>query len=115
MSENAVAMTEVRDALRVVVDFTLTDTEDSSTLRGPSPARPDYVFVGALQGRPVTIVVETKANGYPRDMRAAAEQLALHTARLRPATDGATFVPMVVAPAISPGGRAVLRERGIGY
>lgn len=63
----------------------------------------------------MTIVVAAKAHGFPRDMRAAADQLAHCAAHARYAPDGVTVVPMVVAPAISPGGRAVLRERGVGY
>ncbi len=77
--------------------------------------RPDLIMRAEVRGRSAIFLIEAKAHGYPRDMRAAADRLAHFTALARLETGEVPLVPLVVAPAISPGGRAVLRERGVGY
>lgn len=115
MLEQGELIAELEEALRTVVDPALTVVQDGPVPVGQSPGHPDVIFVGEVEGRSVTIVVEAKAHGYPRDMRAAADQLAHFMKQARPVPHEVPVVPMVVAPAISLGGRAVLRERGVGY
>jgi hypothetical protein len=64
-----------------------------------------------VKGRPALILIEAKASGYPRDVRAAAWQLR----ELSRAGAPTPTVPMLIAPAISPRSREFLRNEGFGY
>lgn len=64
-----------------------------------------------VQGRPARIVVETRKTTYPRDLLLAVRQWQ----RLRHAEASSPVVALVAAPAVSPGGRKLLREEGLGY
>lgn len=65
--------------------------------------------------RPIEILIDAKANAYPRDVRAAADQLLALRDRYRQQYGERPFSPMLVAPAIPPTSRELLRERGVGY
>jgi len=75
----------------------------------------DAVLALEVQGRPVRVFVEATAHGYPRDVKVASEKLshALH-AHDSSATPTPAYA-MVIAPAISRGGRDAARSWGIGY
>jgi IclR helix-turn-helix domain len=64
-----------------------------------------------VQDRLARVVVETRKRAYPRDLLAAARQLQ----RLRCDDGDLPVVPLIAAPSVSPGGRALLRQEGLGY
>jgi hypothetical protein len=115
MDERDDLVAEISEALRDLAGFNRLSAPDETTAGGRGHTQPDALIYAEVQGKPVIIVIAAKAHGYPRDMRAATEQLAHYVAHARPDSGDAAIVPMVVAPAISPGGRAVLRERGVAY
>lgn len=84
---------------------------------GPEPRQrrdgepPDLVVRVNAHGALARLIVEFKASGYPRDVKRAIEQLKLYTNDLN---DGA-ILAMLAAPTITPEGRAMLREAGMGY
>lgn len=83
--------------------------------------RLDLVAEAEVNGRPVHIIVEAKHSVYPRDVRAAADQLRALAARFSERFDGRSgsaersAVPLLAVPSLSPGSRALLRREGIGY
>jgi len=105
---NALPGLNVRDVRR--------DVQAPSRHGGPA-SKIDVVLALEVRGRPVQMIVEAKANGYPRDIKTASEQL-LYLQRVLVQDPSALSTPvhaMVIAPTISPGGREVARSRGIGY
>jgi hypothetical protein len=71
----------------------------------------DRIVDTEVLGKSARIVVEAKCSGYPRDMRLAVAQVMRYA---QPEYDPPT-IPMIIAPTISPGGRALLREKGVAY
>ncbi len=71
----------------------------------------DMVIRAAVKGRPVWLLVEAKASGYPRDARSAIWQLA----PLRRLDAPVPRVPLFVAPVVSATSRELLRSEGLGY
>lgn len=71
----------------------------------------DLAIHANVKGRPVCLLIEAKAGGYPRDARAAAWQMA----PLRRLDAPVPRVPLFVAPAVSAASRDLLRAEGIGY
>jgi hypothetical protein len=75
--------------------------------------RVDAVINAKVAGRPLQLVVEAKREAFPRDVRETIWQLRNYLAHL---PDGAReVVPFLVARAISPGARDILREEGVGF
>jgi hypothetical protein len=71
----------------------------------------DRIVDTEVLGKSARIVVEAKCSGYPRDMQLAVAQVMRYA---QPEYDPPT-IPMIIAPTISPGGRALLREKGVAY
>src|SRR6185312_8156542 len=57
------------------------------------------------------VLIDAKTSSYPRDLREVARRFSAYAA----SHADVPFVPMIVADAISPGGRDRLRREGIGY
>lgn len=76
-------------------------------------ARADALIEAQIGGQEVSFVVEAKRSAFPRDVREAVWQLRNYLAH----QDGASsqIIPMVIAEAISPGARSLLREEHVGY
>lgn len=64
-----------------------------------------------VKGRRARILVEAKSSGFPRVLREVAWRLE----RLRSHDGDPPIVPLIAAPAISSGGRELLRRHGLGY
>ncbi|MCC7369266.1 MAG: helix-turn-helix domain-containing protein [Chloroflexi bacterium] len=77
--------------------------------------RVDLVITADIKGQPADILIDVKANAYPRDVRAAADQLLALRDRNRQQDGMRPLSLMLVAPAIPPTSRELLRERGVGY
>jgi hypothetical protein len=77
--------------------------------REPARPGPDLLIDAEIRGRPITLVAEAKAQGEPRYIRQAADQLRDFMGRFPGA------YPIVVAPYISGQTAELLRSRGIGY
>jgi hypothetical protein len=71
----------------------------------------DLVVVAEVKGRPVRLLIEVKASGYPRDVQHAIWQLADVPRAKQEVVD----VPLVAAPAISEASRELLRRHKLGY
>lgn len=75
--------------------------------------RIDAVVDAMVADRPLQLLVEAKREAFPRDVRETIWQLRNYVAHL---PEGAReVVPFLVARAISPGAREILREEGIGF
>ncbi len=67
-----------------------------------------------LPDRPITLLVEAKRGGFPRDVRQAVWQLRKCMPNIVRDNAG-EVLPVVIAPTISPGAREQLRHERIGY
>lgn len=66
-----------------------------------------------IRGERIRLVIQVKSTAYPRDVREAVWQLRSYMSQFEgPRVE---TVPVVVAGTISPGGRAHLRDQGVGY
>lgn len=101
------------ESLATLPGFTIHGAQEQVGLDQAAAA--DLLLTADVKGQRVCIVVEAKAAGFPRDMRAAAWQLERLGQLLRDRQPGLSVVLLVVAPAITDSARALLRERGIGY
>lgn len=73
----------------------------------------DATIEMVIDGRPISLIVEVKSSGFPRDVREAVWRL---RDRHRGATPNiAEAVPVFVSETVSPGARDVLRRERIGY
>src|SRR5688572_16476783 len=72
--------------------------------------RADLVITADVKGQPVDILIDVKTNAYPRDVRAAADQLLALRERYRQQYGERPLSLMLVAPAIPPTSRELLRE-----
>ncbi|WP_141237212.1 MarR family transcriptional regulator [Sphingopyxis sp. GW247-27LB] len=73
-------------------------------------------LIGAYIGRqPLLLLVEIKAQLFPRDVREAIWQLRNNQAHLSNSGDDREIIPFFVARAISPGAREIFREERVGY
>lgn len=75
--------------------------------------RVDAIIEALVAGQPLQLIVEAKREAYPRDVRETIWQLRNNLAHLPESTR--EVVPFLVARAISPGARDILREEGIGF
>ena len=75
----------------------------------PSPRGPDVLIEAEVRGQPITLIAEAKAQGEPRYIRAAADQLRDYLTRFPGA------YPMVVSPFISAQSADLLKSKGVGY
>jgi hypothetical protein len=75
----------------------------------------DLVVAADVRGQPADILIDVKANAYPRDVRAATDQLLTLRDHYRQEYGERPLGLMVIAPAIPPASREYLRQRGIGY
>ena len=75
--------------------------------------RVDAIIEALVAGQPLQLMVEAKREAYPRDVRETIWQLRNNLAHLPESTR--EVVPFLVARAISPGARDILREEGIGF
>ena len=66
-----------------------------------------------IAGRPLLLIVESKRDAYPRDVREAIWQIRSYQHHI-PRSDR-EIIPFLVARAISNGARETLREEGVGY
>ncbi len=104
-------MKGLKAALRSLPDVSLLaagNEEDAHLVSGRRIGA--YLALDVL-GRRARLLVESKAYGYPRDLREAARQILLYV----PIDKTDPVVPMIAADAISPGGRELLRREGVGY
>ncbi len=74
----------------------------------------DYVVDAHVAGKPLVMLVEVKQTAFPRDVRDAVWRLRNFQAHQRP-EGRKPMVAFVIAQAISPGAREVLRSEGVGY
>ena len=69
-----------------------------------------------VAGKSVTVLIEAKKTLYPRDVRQALWQLKEFSRKWPPkGPKSRQHVPMLVAEAISPGAKQLLRDEGVGY
>ena len=66
-------------------------------------------------GKSVTVLIEAKKAVYPRDVREALWQIKEFTRKWPRLPKSRPPVPMLVAEAISPGAKQLLRDEGVGY
>jgi hypothetical protein len=101
---------EFMAALEALPDLKVSSSSDAA--KDPTVGlAADFQIALESGGREVVLLVEAKSYGYPRDLRDAAEQLSKYVA----ARPELSVVPVIIASAISPGGRELLRHQGIGY
>jgi len=105
---------ELIDGLRVALDalpdVSVVGLDETDHVPAPG-ARVDAVLDMRALGRPARLLVEAKSQGYPRDLLSAVHQLRHYTSLARDPSPS----PMIVANALSPGSRELLRREGIGY
>lgn len=75
--------------------------------------RPDFIVEMSRDGEQYQLIVETKPSLFPRDAREAIWQLRNYLAHKN--GRGYAIVPVLMAEAISPGARQLLRDERIGY
>lgn len=71
----------------------------------------DAVLSIRVQGRLISVLVQAKQSGFPRDVR----NYAIHPRNIIKERRGVEAVSIIAAPSISTGGRNLLRQQGIGY
>jgi hypothetical protein len=98
----------VQDCISELPEVELLSAERDTVVDGK---RVDLDLRLRVQDRPARLVVETKQSAYPRDLLGI-----VHQFRSFPRTkDNLPVAPLVAAPAVSPGGRELLRQEGLGY
>ena len=75
----------------------------------PSPPGPDVLVEADVRGQPITLIAEAKAQGEPRYIRQAADQIRDYLPRFPGA------YPIVVSPFISAQSAELLKSKGVGY
>jgi len=90
-------------------DGDVTSREVSIGPRG----RADALIDARVGGHPIRLLIEAKREAFPRDVRETVWQLRNYLAHI-PHGDR-EIVPFLMARAISPGARDILREEGVGY
>jgi hypothetical protein len=83
--------------------------------RGGTARELDLIIHLTLKGQRVALLVEVKKTAYPRDVKVALERLERVVSVPPRGRAGEVAVPFFVTEALSPGARALLRERNIGY
>jgi hypothetical protein len=68
-----------------------------------------------VAGRPLKLLIEAKKALYPRDVRQALWQLKADRNRRSETPNAHENVSLLIAEAISPGAKELLREQGVGY
>lgn len=68
-----------------------------------------------IAGKSLTLLIEAKKTVYPRDVREVLWQLREFSRHLQTEVVGLEVVPFLVAEAISPGAKELLREERVGY
>ena len=88
-------------------------------VREPQAAGPDRRYDAQVDlhvgGKSVTVLVEAKKTLYPRDVRQALWQLREYSRQWRKGAKSRQHVPLLLAEAISPGAKQMLRDERIGY
>lgn len=101
-------------ALRRLLDLLDRVPGTSVAHQAPGPARGDRrldMVIGlSVNGQSWTLAVEVKSNGQPRNLRAA-----LHQMRELRQGEGQDWVPILIAPYLSPEARRLCIEDGVGY
>ena len=90
-------------------DAHIEDREAASAPQG----RADAVVSATVAGHPLTLVIEAKRDAFPRDVRESIYQLRNYLTHLLAGSREA--VPFLIARAISPGARDLLRDEGVGF
>ena len=99
-------------ALRAVPEARAERREEAVAAAGwPCDARIDF----SASGRAVDLFVEAKKSFYPRDVREVLWHLKGLVHRVEPKSNEPELVPVVVAEAISPGAKELLRKERVGY
>lgn len=74
----------------------------------------DILVDTEIGGKPMLLLVEVRQEAFPRDVREAVWQLETYAKKLTE-TEKRHIQPFLIAEAISPGAREILRERDVGY
>lgn len=77
------------------------------------PHRADYLIEANIAGKDILLVAEVKRTAYPRDVREAVWQLRNIIVHMDMKAD--VVVPVLIAEAISPGGRSQLQSEAVGF
>jgi hypothetical protein len=97
----------------------LPDVHADLDVREPQTAGSDRRYDAQIDvrvaGKSVTVLVEAKKTLYPRDVRQALWQLREYSRRWPRGAKSRQSVPLLVAEAISPGAKQLLREERVGY
>ena len=95
----------------------LPDVQVGEPMAAPSVGAPqaDYLISGKVRHQSVYFIVECKPYGHPRDIEQAIVQLRMASEHWRIEDECTIVVPMVVAPALSQGSRALLRHDHVAY
>lgn len=75
--------------------------------------RIDAIVDAEIAGRPIELIVESKRDAFPRDVRETIYQLRTYLAHYK--SGSSEVIPFFVARAISPGARELLRQEEIGF
>lgn len=101
---------QLADTLRALpgVEADIASANTARTLRDPGH---DARIDAQIGGRPVTLLVETKQNVYPRDVH----QVLWRLKSLGSGDDSRIAVPVLAAASLSPGAKDLMRAEGVGY
>lgn len=97
----------LRDVLERVPAINVLDIKQEAASAGEQV---DILVHLEASGRHHTLACEVKANGQPRYVRAALQQLRSYVAELAPGT-----IPVLVAPYLSPNAQSLCRAEGVGF
>jgi hypothetical protein len=75
----------------------------------------DFIVNASVAGKPVRLMVQTKSELFPRDVRAAFWNLKSASARPLPGAGDVPVIPMIAAGIISDGAKELLQSEHIGY
>lgn len=81
----------------------------------PGAREVDAVFDVVIHGKPITLLVEVKRGGYPRDVRQAVWQLRNYVHHVQPRSKSHDTVLFFITEALSPGAKEFLAQEKIGY
>ena len=79
------------------------------------PKEIDAVLDLEIRGRPITLIIEMKRAGYPRDVRDAVWQLRNYIFHLQPQQKSEEAVLFFITESLSPGAKEFLKNEKIGY
>jgi len=99
----------LEDFLARFPDFTITHLDRVGQSGKPDDGA-DLIVQGRFSGRPLRLAVQVKANGQPRAVQQAADDLRRYLSR-----HPGDAAPVVMAPYLSPQARDVCRREQVGY